>query len=197
MPFFVYLLVSADNKNTYVGASVDVDHRLRQHNGELKGGAKATQAKLGKGKWRRVVFVSEFPTWQAALQFEWRWKQITRKIGSPTLDKDKDKRVSKNAVSTTVVTKNAEVKETVTTEMIPTTIITASTASKDKDKAATTKDKEKIGCVHRRLIALKRLLGLEQSTSKAMPYSEWPVEPKINFEPDMVAEFEALFLGLE
>ena len=77
--FFVYLLVSCDKKSTYVGASVDVDHRLRQHNGELAGGACATKTKLHLGKWERVVYVSNFPTWQAALQFEWRWKQITRK----------------------------------------------------------------------------------------------------------------------
>ncbi len=77
--FFVYLLVSCDKKSTYVGASVDVDHRLRQHNGELAGGARATKTKLHLGKWERVVYISNFPTWQAALQFEWRWKQITRK----------------------------------------------------------------------------------------------------------------------
>ena len=31
MPFFVYLLLSSDN-STYVGATVDLDRRLRQHN---------------------------------------------------------------------------------------------------------------------------------------------------------------------
>ena len=79
MSFFVYLLVSCDLKATYVGASVNVEHRLRQHNGELVGGAHATKMKLALGKWTRVVYVSNFPTWVAALQFEWRWKQITRK----------------------------------------------------------------------------------------------------------------------
>ncbi len=81
--FFVYLLVSCDKKSTYVGASIDVDHRLRQHNGELAGGAAATKVKLHLGKWERVVYVSNFPTWQAALQFEWRWKLITRKTKAP------------------------------------------------------------------------------------------------------------------
>lgn len=136
MPFFVYLLVSADNKNTYVGASVDVNHRLRQHNGELAGGAVATKSKLSKGKWRRVLFVSEFPTWQSALQFEWRWKQITRKTN----------------INNTL----AE----------PMNIYTC-------------------GCVHRRLLALRTLLDLPRSTSKAVPYSEWPCLPQIQFEDDM------------
>jgi len=66
---------------TYVGATVDLNRRLRQHNGEIKGGAHATTSKVKKGKtWNRVCHVSGFPDWTATLQFEWRWKQITRKL---------------------------------------------------------------------------------------------------------------------
>jgi predicted GIY-YIG superfamily endonuclease len=80
MPFFVYLLLSSDN-STYVGATVDLERRLRQHNKEIKGGATATGAKVLKGEtWIRVAHVEGFPDWQSALQFEWRWKQLTRKI---------------------------------------------------------------------------------------------------------------------
>ena len=80
MPQFVYLLVSTSGA-TYVGATVDLDHRLRQHNKEIKGGAVATSMKVTRGEtWRRHCYVSGFPTWQAALQFEWRWKQIHRKL---------------------------------------------------------------------------------------------------------------------
>lgn len=79
-PCFVYLLVSSDNA-TYVGATVDLEHRLRQHNKEIKGGAHATSAKVSKGEiWTRACHVSGFPDWRAALQFEWRWKQISRKL---------------------------------------------------------------------------------------------------------------------
>ena len=77
---YVYLLVSSDDA-TYVGATVDLDRRLRQHNKEIKGGAHATSAKVLKGEtWTRACHVAGFPTWQAALQFEWRWKQISRKL---------------------------------------------------------------------------------------------------------------------
>lgn len=77
---FVYLLQCTDN-STYVGATVDVDRRLRQHNKEIKGGAHATGAKVAAGKsWTRVCYVSGFPDWSAALQFEWRWKQLSRKL---------------------------------------------------------------------------------------------------------------------
>lgn len=77
---YVYLLLSSDNA-TYVGATVDLDRRLRQHNKELSGGAHATGAKVAKGEtWIRAAHVKGFPDWQAALQFEWRWKQISRKL---------------------------------------------------------------------------------------------------------------------
>jgi len=77
---YVYLLVST-NGNTYVGATVDLDRRLRQHNKEIKGGAHATGMKVSQGEnWTRAAHVSGFPDWQAALQFEWRWKHLSRKL---------------------------------------------------------------------------------------------------------------------
>jgi structure-specific endonuclease subunit SLX1 len=79
---FVYFLESTAN-TTYIGATVDVNRRLRQHNGELAGGAHATGIQVARGEiWQRVCYVAGFPDWQAALQFEWRWKQITRKMAS-------------------------------------------------------------------------------------------------------------------
>ncbi len=77
-PSFVYLLATHDGKKTYVGATMDLDRRLRQHNGEIKGGAHATS--LVPAGWYRVCHVEGFPTWRSALQFEWRWKQLTRQI---------------------------------------------------------------------------------------------------------------------
>lgn len=77
--FFVYLLVSSTG-STYVGATVNLNRRLRQHNKEIKGGAHATSAKVKKGEvWERACHVRNFPDWQAALQFEWKWKQVSRK----------------------------------------------------------------------------------------------------------------------
>jgi structure-specific endonuclease subunit SLX1 len=80
MSFYVYLLVSTQNA-TYVGATVDLDRRLRQHNQEIKGGARATGSKVAQGEiWTRAAHVAGFPDWPAALQFEWRWKQLSRKL---------------------------------------------------------------------------------------------------------------------
>jgi structure-specific endonuclease subunit SLX1 len=80
MSFFVYILLSSDN-STYVGATTDLERRLRQHNKEIKGGAFATEAKVSNGQiWVRVAHITGFPDWQSALQFEWRWKQLSRRI---------------------------------------------------------------------------------------------------------------------
>lgn len=76
---YAYLLLCSDGA-TYVGATVDLDRRLRQHNGEIVGGARLTGAKVARGKvWKRAAHVSGFPDWKATLQFEWRWKQLSRK----------------------------------------------------------------------------------------------------------------------
>lgn len=127
--FYVYLLYAnaSSGQQTYVGATVDLDHRLRQHNKEIKGGAKATSIQVERGEtWERVCHVEGFPTWQAALQFEWRFKQLTRKLPA---------------------------------RMEP---------------------------LQRRMLALKNLLALDQSTSKAVPYAEWPTPPQVIVESDAV-----------
>jgi structure-specific endonuclease subunit SLX1 len=81
-PSYVYFLECSDG-STYIGATVDVDRRLRQHNKEISGGAYKTGSKVKKGGiWERICYVANFPTWNAALQFEWRWKQISRRLAA-------------------------------------------------------------------------------------------------------------------
>jgi structure-specific endonuclease subunit SLX1 len=77
---FVYFIQST-NGSTYIGATVNLDKRIRQHNKEIKGGATATSIKVNQGEaWSYVCYVENFPTWNEALKFEWRWKQISRQI---------------------------------------------------------------------------------------------------------------------
>ena len=73
-PWFCYMLQSIDGAKTYVGATVDPNRRLRQHNGEIGGGAKATKGRA----WRRRFLIGGFASEVPALQFEWRWKWLTR-----------------------------------------------------------------------------------------------------------------------
>jgi len=83
--FYVYLLQC--NNCTYIGATVDLERRLRQHNKEITGGAKLTGSKVINGnKWSRLVYISGFPTWNAALQFEWKWKNLSKKYGNNNLN---------------------------------------------------------------------------------------------------------------
>lgn len=82
MSFACYCLLS-EKGTTYVGFSTNVDRRLRQHNGEIQGGAKATHG----GVWKRVCTVAGFPTQQSALQFEWKWKYLTRKAKGSAVER--------------------------------------------------------------------------------------------------------------
>ncbi len=81
--WYCYCLQSS-NGGTYVGATVDPDRRLRQHCGELKGGARATHRRVAAGEtWKRIGLVGPFEK-IPALQFEWRWKFLSRKLKSGT-----------------------------------------------------------------------------------------------------------------
>ena len=75
-----YCLLREDSGATYIGATIDMSHRIRQHNCEIKGGAKYTSAAVKCGHtWTLVCTVGRFPDMQAALQFEWMWKHVTKK----------------------------------------------------------------------------------------------------------------------
>jgi structure-specific endonuclease subunit SLX1 len=73
--YFLY----TDNNNTYIGATVDIERRLRQHNKEISGGARATGIRAAQGLvWKRACYITGIPEWRSALQIEWRWKQLGR-----------------------------------------------------------------------------------------------------------------------
>jgi len=85
MSWYCYMLSCCDGgRRTYVGATVDPARRLRQHNGELAGGARATAGL----RWRREFLVGGFAGERDALRFEWRWKWLTRQApGSTPLER--------------------------------------------------------------------------------------------------------------
>lgn len=67
-PGSVYIIRAGDR--TYAGFTTDFAHRLRQHNGELTGGARSTGC--ARGRWELVVLLTGFPSARAARQLEWR-----------------------------------------------------------------------------------------------------------------------------
>ena len=69
--YVCYILKSGNR--TYNGSTNNMKRRLRQHNGEIKGGAKATR---GKGPWKVYCIVTGFTDKIEALQTEWKIKTV-------------------------------------------------------------------------------------------------------------------------
>lgn len=64
-----YLLAASDDpKKTYVGYTVNPERRLRQHNGELAGGAKHSKRLTRSTEARYVCFIEPFIDQRTALQ---------------------------------------------------------------------------------------------------------------------------------
>lgn len=54
----LYLLENTLNNRTYVGITNNLDRRIRQHNGIIKGGAKYTHNFKGLGEWKYFMHIS-------------------------------------------------------------------------------------------------------------------------------------------
>ena len=69
----VYVLANRDNTRTYVGcAGTSFYHRLRQHNREISGGARATSSSR---TWYHRFLITGFRDRKHALSFEWYVKR--------------------------------------------------------------------------------------------------------------------------
>lgn len=77
MDYYVYLIKN-DTDRTYVGITNNLDKRLSQHNGILKGGAKATRY---SNTWCFEKILGGF-TKNTAPKFEWYWKNYQSSSGA-------------------------------------------------------------------------------------------------------------------
>lgn len=79
--YYCYIVFNSNN-NTYNGYTVNTVRRLRQHNGFLKGGARATH---NRGPWEFLIILtsSEWNCISTAMQHEWSIKYPTRKRPRP------------------------------------------------------------------------------------------------------------------
>lgn len=82
--FFCYIIAHSNGSSTYNGYTVNLQRRLRQHNGELKGGAKAT-TRMKEGSWKYIaVLASNQWTAPRAMQHEWTLRYPTRRRPRPS-----------------------------------------------------------------------------------------------------------------
>lgn len=82
--YYCYIIRSTNpnfSNSTYNGSTNNLVRRLRQHNGELVGGAKATK---GKGPWEYIVIWEGFESKIEALSCEWRIKHPTNTRKRPS-----------------------------------------------------------------------------------------------------------------
>ena len=68
---YVVYLLKCENYS-YVGMTNDIFKRLRQHNGEISGGARYTSRRKG---WYPVLIIDGFSDMRSAMQCEWRLKR--------------------------------------------------------------------------------------------------------------------------
>jgi predicted GIY-YIG superfamily endonuclease len=67
--YLCYMIATRGYTHTYVGITHDMKKRLRQHNGEIVGGAKATSR---FHDWEVAFYVTGFGSKNEVLSFEWR-----------------------------------------------------------------------------------------------------------------------------
>ena len=85
--YLVYLLVNTKNNCTYIGCTNNPIRRLRQHNGELVGGAKYTSSRKQDGVWNYFGHILNLEKCQA-LSIEKKIQIRSRKTkGATPLEK--------------------------------------------------------------------------------------------------------------
>ena len=158
--YLCYLIASGNS--TYVGVTNNFSHRLRQHNGLIKGGAKYTTRK--GNDWVPIVHVTGFLSYRSVLQFEWKWKNLTRTIA----------RTSANNIPMTHA--RGRERGSMQSSLIETS------ANLRRVNIANTQSREINACpplsgsadyvslsLKNRLLALDKLLDLKQVTKKSNP----------------------------
>lgn len=80
-PFVCYALEHSKTGKSYTGQTNKFERRIRQHNGEISGGARYTSRSETKGKWSPLFQVCGFQTIRSVLQFEIAMKKRKVPVG--------------------------------------------------------------------------------------------------------------------
>ena len=81
--YSVYLLINTSNNCTYIGCTNNMTRRIRQHNGEICGGAKYTRNNKGDGNWMYHGIISDLDK-HTALSIEKKIQIKSRKTKGNT-----------------------------------------------------------------------------------------------------------------
>jgi len=84
--YIIYILLNRYNNYTYVGITNNEIRRLRQHNGELKGGAKYTTNNKKEGHWEYYAQIRNVEKC-TALSIEKKIKLRTKKYKGTPIEK--------------------------------------------------------------------------------------------------------------
>ena len=84
--YVVYVLINTSNNKTYVGITNNTVRRLRQHNGELVGGAKYTTNNKELGEWVFYGFIRN-PEKRPSLSLEKRIQLKSRKLSGKPIER--------------------------------------------------------------------------------------------------------------
>lgn len=78
-----YILKSLSTGKIYIGYTINFERRIRQHNGEIKGGAKRTS---GEKDWVPICIIRGFYEKSSALRFEYKLQhnQYMKKVDNIT-----------------------------------------------------------------------------------------------------------------
>jgi putative endonuclease len=84
--YVVYVLINTSHNKTYIGITNKPDRRIRQHNGELVGGAKYTTSNKGEGSWVFYGFIRNLDK-HTALSLEKKIKIRSKKVSGTPIEK--------------------------------------------------------------------------------------------------------------
>jgi len=84
--YVVYVLVNTAHNKTYVGITNKPERRIRQHNGELVGGAKYTTSNKAEGEWKFYGFIRNLDK-HTSLSLEKRIKIRSKKVSGKPIEK--------------------------------------------------------------------------------------------------------------
>jgi len=84
--YLVYVLVNTSHNKTYVGITNKPERRIRQHNGEIVGGAKYTTGFKGEGEWKFYGFIRNLDK-HTALSLEKKIKIRSKKVSGTPIEK--------------------------------------------------------------------------------------------------------------